>query len=224
MPLPYQFPVVLAVLAVLPPVHANAALVLGVPNLSATVSSPNGDTTPVLFVHEFNAPSAGTFDAVTIRQDADTIDESIDFLVLRGPLSNLEVIHRVTLDPDESGSGWLDNGDSTQTHLLPSLVVQSGDVFGHWHSSATGPIPTDVSGPQGGLSQGQTGVPSGDIDVGDFYTAGFIAGVNRDYLINVSLTAVPEPNPPLLLFAVTIGCGITARVRRRYGSDAEPPV
>ena len=174
------------------------ATTLGVPNLNATVSNPDGDFAPAFAVHSFPAPNDGFLTELTIRQDSDGIDEAMDFLVLRGPLSSLEVIHRVNLSPDETGAGWIDNGDGTQTHNLGMLAVQADDVFGHWHASTTGPVSTDVpDGAQGGMSEVQPNIPSGDLDVGDIYTDGFVND-HRDYLLRARFET-----PPLAAMATT---------------------
>jgi hypothetical protein len=148
-----------------------------------------------LFIHDYAMPYAGTVTSVTFRNDSDTTSglQPISLLILHPNAGGWNVAHRVDLQDAIFNHGA--PGDTT--YMLPTaLPVEQGDIFGHWQEQGPGPIPLNIYGT--GLSNGQYGFYSSDIDPGDFIlNAGFTGG--RDYFINLNLTPVPEPCTMLLL-------------------------
>ena len=137
----------------------GADVIIGNP-LSTLPTTPggggaDGDTGSVFIVDGWHNPEGttpnftipeggGVLTKATILNDTDTLEESVDLLVLR-PLggNGFTVIHRVTVTDDAVPSTT-----GTTDYQLANLPVLAGDVLGHW-GLWNQPIPqqADYTGP-----------------------------------------------------------------------------
>jgi hypothetical protein len=157
-----------------------------------TPDSPQGDTAAPthLFIHDYPIPGPGFITGVRYRNDTTgdpTGPEAISVLVLRPEGGGWRVIHRIDL-PD---SAFRHGASGDTTFMLPApLPVQANDILAHWQYQGPGPIPPNVRNHVDGVSHGQFGFNSSDVDVGKFIVnAGFTG--QRDYFINLIFTPAP---------------------------------
>ena len=195
-----------------------STLILGKTDLlTDTPGAPQGDTGSgaAMYVDGFWQPNTYTVPAIpdgfsgvltemTIRNDSDFDQETAELLVLRptGGTNEFEVIHRVTVGPDDVPAS--DSG--TTTYPLAGLLVQEGDVLSHYHPSGAGtePIPFSMGYP--GDVQVNVSYPVG---VGDILTFAPYSQP-REYFYNVRLQFVPEPTSLVLAALGLLGlvcCG-----------------
>jgi hypothetical protein len=152
-----------------------------------TPADSSGDDTASshLFVHQYPLPEAGFITAVTYLNDRELgnqeLPETIILLILRPVAQGLEILHRLPLaDDDQPAIAGI------KTLKLESpLPVEEGDIFAHWQAGETGPIPLNYEDSiLYGLSAGQFGFSSGELEVGQIIRDGGFSG-QRDYFINL---------------------------------------
>ena len=148
--------------------------------------SPDGDEGAPnhVFIHQYPMPEDGLITGVIYLNDTDEVSEIIDLLILRSVRRGWEVVHRVALPADDRPPAI---SSFSTLELDPALPVNKGDVLAHWQSEArpTGPIPLNLaSASVDGLSAGEFGFSSAQVQVGDIITDSGFTG-RRDYFMNI---------------------------------------
>ena len=150
---------------------------------------PEGDASASLhlFLHKYPVPDHGMITGVTYLNDSDMISESFDLLILRPDNEGWKVVGRISLSDDSPPA---QTGMTVLT--LPSpLSVEKDDIFAHWQYEMDGAIPVNVDdAASDGLSMGQYGFRSEDVDIGQRINQDGFSG-QRDYFINVIFQPTP---------------------------------